>query len=305
MSSRQLYDLIMMNSSEAVLDEVHYILRLISPDFDIELVTSAFDTTVNLYNGDYPGYRACNTEYHDLRHTTNTVLAMARLVHGAVLDGESFLDRHISLSLVAALFHDAGYIQEEHDTEGTGAKHTASHVKRSMDFLTHTQTELGFSEEEVAAGRAMIICTDPALDLSTIAFPSPRIELLGKILGSADLVAQMADRTYLEKLLFLYREFKEANMGGFESEVDLLQKTVDFYDAIAQRFETTLDFTDRFMLSHFVSRWNIHSNLYQVAIENQKTYLKKILEIPNSDPRDYLKRDGIVEKVRNNDKNDD
>jgi hypothetical protein len=305
MSSRQLYDLIMMNSSEAVLDEVHYILRLISPDFNTELVNLAFDTTVNLYNGDYPGYRACNTEYHDLRHTTNTFLAMARLVHGAVLGGESFLDRHISLSLVAALFHDAGYIQEEHDTEGTGAKYTESHVKRSMDFLKHAGAELGLSEEETSGGRAMIICSDPALDLSTIAFPSSRIELLGKALGAADLLAQMADRTYLEKLLFLYREFKEANVGGFDSEVDLLRKTVGFYDAIAQRFETTLDSTHGFVLSHFVSRWNIHSNLYQVAIENQRNYLKKILEIPNSDPRDYLKRDGIVEKVRNNDRDDD
>ena len=217
MSSRQLYDLIMMNSPEAVLDEVQYILRLISSDFDTKLVTSAFNTTVNLYNGDYPGYRACNTEYHDLRHTTNTVLAMARLVHGAVLDGESFLDRHISLSLVAALFHDAGYIQEEHDTEGTGAKYTESHVIRSMDFLENTGAELGLSKEEIAAGRSMIICSDPALDLSTIAFPSSQIELLGRILGAADLLAQMADRTYLEKLLFLYREFKEANVGGFDS----------------------------------------------------------------------------------------
>jgi hypothetical protein len=230
---------------------------------------------------------------------------MARLVHGAALEGEKFLDRHISLSIVAALFHDVGYLQEEHDTEGTGAKYTESHVKRSMDLLKHAGTKLDLSEEEIASGRAMIICTDPALDLTTIAFPSPRIELLGKTLGSADLVAQMADRTYLEKLLFLYREFKEANMGGFESEVDLLQKTVDFYDAIAQRLESTLDSTDRFMLSHFVSRWNIHSNLYHVAIENQRNYLKKILEIPNSDPRDYLKRDGIVERARSNDRDDD
>jgi len=298
MNDIQLYNLIPMDSPQDVLDEAIVILDLISPDFDTAPVTSAFNMVVNLFSGKYPGYRACNTEYHDLRHTIDTFLAMARLIHGAVLDGETFTDRHISLGLIAAFLHDAGYIQEEHDKDGTGSKHTTNHVQRSMDFLERHGSELGLSYEEITDGRAIIIGTDLAVDISTIVVTSDKVELLGKMLGSADILAQMADRIYLEKLLFLYCEFKEAGIGDYESQVDFLQKTLAFYDFIAQRLKTTLDATDRFVSSHFASRWGTHANLYHVAIENQRNYLKQILEIQDSDPRDHLKRNGIVDKIR-------
>jgi len=287
-----------MESPEAVLKEAIVILDLISPDFNAVSVDSAFKATVNLFNGKYPGYRACNTEYHDLRHTIDTFLAMIRLIHGALLDGEAFTDRQILLGLISALLHDAGYIQEEHDTEGTGSKYTTSHVRRSMDFLERHGSEFGLSCEEIAEGRAIILCTDLAVDVSTIRFPTAKGALIGKMLGSADLLAQMADRTYLEKLLFLYYEFKEAGIGDYESEVDLLRKTLAFYDFIAWRLKTALDAVDRFLSSHFTLRWGIKDNLYNVAIEKQKKHLRKIMEIPNSDPRNQLKRHGIVEKIR-------
>ena len=298
---KQFATLIRMDSPEAVKEEVQIILKLTSPDFDTNPIALAFNTTVNLFNGNYPGYRACNTEYHDLRHTTDAFLSMARLIHGAVLDGENFSDRHIILGLIAALFHDAGYIQEEHDIEGTGAKHTKNHVQRSMDFLKQSGPEHGLTDTEIAAARTMILCTEFTVDITAIEFPGAEIELLGKMLGTADLLAQTADRTYLEKLLFLYREFKEAGIGDYQSEVDLLKKTIGFYDFIARRIATTLDATDRFMHSHFASRWNINKNLYQQAIEKQRDYLQQILEIPDSDPRDHLKRDGIVNKIRRQD----
>jgi hypothetical protein len=144
----------------------------------------------------------------------------------------------------------------------------------------------------------MIHCTELSMDISSIMFPSHNIELLGKILGAADLLAQMADRTYLEKLLFLYYEFREGDVSSYEDEVDLLRKTVKFYNFIAQRLETMFDRTDRFMTSHFASRLDIHKNLYHEAIERQKNFLQQILEMPDSNPCDHLKRNGIIDKVR-------
>jgi len=288
-----------MNSPEAVLDEVLIILRLISPDYDVAPVTSAFISTVNLYEGRYPGYRACNTEYHDFNHITDTFLAMARLIHGAVIEGETFSDRQIALGLTAALLHDAGYIQEEDDREGTGSKYTIIHVRRSMDFFKSYGKQHGFSEEKIAAGQSMILCTDLAVDISSMAFLSATVGLLGKMLGAADLLAQMSDRKYLEKLLFLYYEFKEGKVRGYESEVDLLRKTLGFYDLVAERLETMLDATNRFIIPHLASRWDIQVNLYQEAIQKQKNYLHQILAVPDSDPRDKLRRDRIVNKVRN------
>lgn len=297
MQNKQLSELVDTNPPENALDEVRSILRMISPDFDLDPMTRAFATIVQLFSGNYPGYRACNTQYHDLQHTTDTFLAMSRVVHGAWLHGEHLTRRHIVLSLICALFHDTGYIQEENDREGTGAKYTADHVVRSAEFLRRHGSGHGLSEKEIESGRAMIFCTDMGLDISTIEFPSERIEFLGRALCAADLMAQLADRTYLEKLLFLYREFKEAEVGEYEDELDLLRKTTGFFELIGQRLEMILSPLHRYMALHFESRWNLNADLYQEAIERQKDYLFRILNLRGSDPLQCLRRAGIVEKV--------
>lgn len=299
MSEKQLYNLIPTHFPQTVLNEVVVILGMIRPGFNARPVLSAFNSTVDLFEGNYSGYQACNTEYHDLRHTTETFLAMARLIHGAVLDGEAFTDRQVTLGLISALLHDAGYIQTEFDTIGTGSKYTAIHVRRSMDFLRRHGSDFKLSEKEIVDCRAIILCTDLAADIIATEFSSAAVALLGKMLASADILAQMADRTYLEKLLFLYYEFKEAGVGDFKSEMDLLRKTLTFYDLMDQRLKKTLDASDRFMKPHFVNRWQINENLYQIAIKRQRNYLKQVLEIHKSDPRDRLRRGGIVAQIRN------
>jgi len=281
MNHIQLSSFVNMHSPNAVFKEIRSILNLASPEFDMESVEAAFNTTIELYNGNYPGYRACNTEYHDLRHVTDVLLGMTRLIHGALLDNRKIADKYIAISLIAALLHDAGYIQEEWDTEGTGAKYTAIHVKRSADFLESYGSENGLSDEEIDMGRSMIFCTDVALDFSTIKFPSKKAEFLGKMLCAADMLAQMADRTYLEKLLFLYHEFRECGLGGFKSEEDILRKTIGFYEFVDQRIKENFIENDRFMILHFASRWDIHRNLYHESIESQKNYLKQVLDSAN------------------------
>ena len=296
-NSKDISKLLAVGSSEDVLNEVLEILKRISSDFNTEPIQKVFEAAERIYSGNFAGYQACNTGYHDLRHAIEALLAMSRLIHGAVLDNESFSERQIITALVAAILHDVGYIQEESDTRGTGAKHKADHERRSMDFLSHHGFQFGLSEKEIADGRAIILCTDMDTDITTIAFPSLQIALLGKLLGAADLMAQLAEQTYLEKLLYLYYECKEAGVGDYESEVDILRKAVNFYDVFEARLRTMLGGVDRFMQLHFASRWGINQNLYLEAINKQKDYLLKILSIPDSDPRDYLKQDGIVKKV--------
>ncbi len=298
-TDRQLADLVAMNSPQAVLNEVKTTLTLISPAFDQDPVTRAFEKALCLYEGRYPGYQACNTEYHDFRHITDTFIAMARLIHGATVTGEAFSDRYIIVGLIAALYHDVGYIQEEQDRQGTGGKYTYTHVKRSMEFLQRHGSEHGLCDEEIAAGCTMIHCTDLAVDIAVISFPSHSVELLGKMLAVADLIAQMADRIYLEKLLFLYQEFREAKVSEFKNELDLLHKTLGFYDSITQRFEKKLAGADRFMLPHFSKRWGIHEDLYAKAVQRQRNYLKNILQTSGPDPLNHLKREDIVKDIRN------
>ena len=298
MDKSQVATLIDMECPETVYNEVVLILQLIDPEMNISPVENAFRFTRELYEGNMPGYKACNTPYHNYRHITDTFLAMVRLLHGAQLSGEKFNERHIVLGVISALMHDTGLIQEAHDSEGTGAKFTQDHVKLSMDFMEQHAASLNLDDQEVADLRDMILCTDLVADIPAIKFSSPQVELLGKMLATADLIAQMADRTYLEKLLFLYHEFREAKMGDFKNEIDFLHQTLNFYEISNQRFAKILDDTSRYMVPHFKERWNVDSNLYVESLNRQRTFLEKILADASSSVYDELKRSDIVDEVR-------
>ena len=293
----QLATLVNMHSAGAVHKEVVHILGLINPAFVFGPVNTAFKFTVDLYEGRIQGYRACNTDYHNLRHITDTYLAMARMLHGAQLSGENFSDRDIFLGLTAILMHDAGMIQESHDTEGTGAKYTPEHVMLSMDFVAKHAGAFHLNPPEITDLRDMILCTDLLADIAAINFSRPRIELLGKILATADLIAQMADRTYLEKLLFLFCEFHEAKVGNYKNEIDFMHQTLDFFKFSAKRFKETLDDTSRYMIPHFKSRWGIAENLYILSLENHRNFLEKILRNKNVSIYRELKRDNLAQKA--------
>ena len=124
-------------------------------------------------------------------------------------------------------------------------------------------------------------------------------EQIGKMLATADILAQMADRTYLEKLLFLFYELDEARIDDFADELDLIHQSKDFYIRMADRFETQLSSSNRLMIHHFRARWEIDEDLYQKAIDNQRAYLTNILAAVDDDPRDRLRRSRIVEAVKN------
>lgn len=297
-SSQDGYAIFQMENPENVVQEVEKLLLLIFFQPDLADIRSSVENVAALYKGDYPGYKACSTYYHDFSHIRDTLLAMARLIHGAWLDGETFSERSVYVGLTAALFHDAGYIQEDSDNEGTGAKFTKIHIPRSMDMFGEYGRKYGMSAEEIADGRAMIACTDISRDIPQNDFVSSEGELLGRILTMADVLAQMSDRVYLEKLLFLYHEFQEGKFGNYSGEEDLLRKTLGFFDFVMEYMRKTLSKTDEYMRLHFLCRWGIDKNLYDRAINRHKEYLQKILKLPDSELWDCLKRSGIVEKVR-------
>ena len=296
--SVRLGTLVDMSTPEAVHEEVLHIVGLITPRFDVKPLHRIFRYIVDLYEGRLDEYRACNTDYHDLRHITDTYLAMARLLHGAQITDRKFGDREIFLGLAGMLLHDTGLIQEAGDTEGTGAKYTQDHVQLSMDFVERHADTLGLESQEVKDIRDLILCTDLLVDIPAIEFSSPEVELLGKMVATADLLAQMADRTYLEKLLFLYHEFREAEIGDFKNEVDFLQQTVDFYKVSEKRFKLTLDNICSYMGSHFQARWSINENLYIISMENQRRFLEKIVTEKTRSVYDEFKRENIVQKAR-------
>jgi hypothetical protein len=295
-----LADFVDMDSPQAVLDEVLFIMTLIHPQVDPSQLINAFSFMVSLYQGQWPGERECNTQFHDLRHITDTLLAMARLIHGAVLTGHRLGHRDVMLGMVGALVHDAGYIQDKSDADGTGAKYTAVHVERSMAFLHRYGKRFGLTSSEIPDCQVMIHCTDLDTDISSIQFSSRKVELLAKLLACADLIGQMADRIYLEKLFYLYREFEEGQVRAYADEMDLLQKTLAFFPMVKKRVKEQLGGYDALAKPHFARRWGISKNFYRVAIERQHQYLAYILSQPDKDLSKFLRRKQIVQKLLKN-----
>lgn len=299
-----LADLVDMDLPAAILDEVLFIMTIIHPQMDPSRLTNAFSLLVSLYNGQWPRERECNTDYHDLRHVTDTMLAMARLIHGAALAGKHINARDIYTGMVGALVHDAGYIQDKMDNCGTGAKYTTTHVERSMAFVERYGQRYGLTAREIPSCMLMIKCTDLNVDVSTLQFPSHTVELLAKLLGCADLIGQMADRIYLEKLFYLHREFEEGQVSGFTDEMDLLTHTLGFFPMVEQRLKHQLGGYDELAKAHFARRWSISKNLYRVTIEKQRKHLERILAHPDRDPSLLLRRKQIVETILNHKKGD-
>jgi hypothetical protein len=294
LEANQMAFLVNMEDPQSVLEEVKAIVSVMMPDFDFEPLNRAFRDVVSLFHGQYPGYRKCNTEYHDLKHTTDALLAMTRLLHGAVLNKQVFSEKGVKLGLIGALLHDTGYIQTADDNVGTGAKFTFTHIPRSIFFMEKYLSENGYSGEDIEYCRAILNCTGLNVKINEMHFGSAEIEMLGKILGTADLLGQMADRTYLEKLPFLYREFKEGNVSSFETELDMLKKTPGFSYGTLERFEHELGGVNRYMRDHFRERWGIDEDLYITSIKNQVKYLEYLLENHEDGYRNYMRRGNMI-----------
>jgi len=227
----------------------------------------AFADVTRLFSGEYPGYRACDTAYHDIQHTLDVTLAMARLIDGyerARTRGmESFSADLFQLGVITALCHDIGYLREERDTQAqNGAEYTLTHVSRGAQFLRNYLPKLGLGKmSDVAA--SLIHFTGYEIPISKIPVPETKFRVLGNLLGSADIIAQMSDRCYLEKCRDrLYPEFLAAGIArrrdpdGREQVVyasgdDLVLKTPGFYRGANKRLEDELAGSHKLAEHHF------------------------------------------------------
>lgn len=225
-----------------VANEVCRLLREVHPQAPLEALAQAFMDLERLFDGNLNGYCACDTLYHDRQHTLDVALAMARLINArerVTPTAAQLGARRSELGVIAALFHDSGYIRKTGDRRHrNGAEYTRVHVSRSAQFLQRYLPLVGF--ENHAADTARIVhFTGYEIPLDQIKAPDPALRQVGHLLGTADLMAQMADRCYLEKCRDrLYPEFviggvaqqRSPDGKGFlyASPEDLLRKTPQF-----------------------------------------------------------------------------
>ena len=253
----------------------------------------AFYDFERLFTGRFPGYLGCDTTYHDMQHTLDMTLALARLVAGyerSVETAERLGPKRARMAIITSLFHDSGYIRhKDRDSDFlNGAEFTLYHVTRSADFLRRYLPELGLAKD---AGVASMIVhfTGYEVDLDDIELDDPRDIICGHLLGTADMIAQMADRCYLEKCRD--RLYKEFVLGGvavensgpgeymvrYKSGQDLLQKTPVFYQQV-MRARLNLRFNRAY---RYIEVLYDGHNPYIEAIRSNITHLVRIISTGN------------------------
>ena len=223
-----------------------------------------------------------------MQHTLDDTLAMARLLAGYershAPDQRLGADRGL-LGIVVALFHDAGYIRQTDDTvHRNGAEFTRTHVGRSARFLARYLPTIGMAEW-VPVATLIVHFTGYEMRFDQIRLDDPRDRKVGHLLGTADMMAQMADRCYLEKCRDrLYPEFVLGGVAVFRQEnnlkvtygsgLDVLRQTPGF---VAETMRTRLDGefggAYRYVEVLFSGR-----NPYMETIERSLDYLKQVLQ---------------------------
>jgi len=267
--------------------EIGRIFRTLYPSRTHARIDRAIVDVARLFRGEYRGYAACDTAYHDLQHTLDVSLAMARIMAGYVREAQGpVIDADLfSFGILAALFHDAGYIRRTGDRRHrNGAEYTQVHVSRGGRFLRDYLAKVGLGRFSTAAAPTLHF-TGYEQPAEQIQVPDPIFRLLGNMLGSADIIAQMSDRCYLEKCYErLYPEFviggidRRVGVDGkeelvFASAEDLIYHTPRFYRTAMQRLYRQLDAMMRFAAERSQDR-----NLYVEEAEKNIEYAKVIAD---------------------------
>ena len=246
---------------------------------------TAFDDLARLYRGELPGYRECDTDYHDVQHVLDVTLGMARLMDGCVRStrADVISERLFRFGIVVALYHDCGYIRHRKDTRhANGAEYTPVHVSRGARFLQEYLPRIGMADLAQAASR-VIHYTGYEIPVDQIRTPGPEFRLIGNLLGSADILTQMADRCYLEKCYDrLYPEFVRGGIARkrlqdgseeivFSSAADLIFKTPRFYQGATKRMREDLNGCYNYVEKHFGGQ-----NLYLDELEKNISHARAI-----------------------------
>ena len=214
-----------------------------APSHFIEIIAESVSAALNIIS-------RSDAMYHDVEHTCLVTLCGQEIFIGKkILEGNlSELDwLHYTISL---LFHDIGYVKNILSTD----KGLYQTINESGDTvrLDVGQTDASLTPHHIERGKIFLhernwhnkVNKQKLMDLiSFTQFPPPerpnptgieekKFRVLAELVGSADLIGQLADPMYDEKIPRLYYEFKEAGTDvklGYNSPQDLRDEFPGFY----------------------------------------------------------------------------
>lgn len=256
---------------EAVRAEVARLYRELYPRASAAPLERAFGDAVRLYRGLHPRFHRCDTGFHDLQHVLDVALAQARLMDGYERSrrGPPPLTAPLyTLGVICALFHDAGYVRHRADRHhANGAEYTVRRASRGAGFLAAYLRRHGFARHARSAA-ALVHYTGYERAAESIHVEHLVLRRIGQMLGTADILAQMSDRCYLEKCRDrLYPEFVAGGVGRgvFRSAGELVRRTPAFFLSAAQRLDLQLarayDYAGRHFGGQNLYLEEIHKNV--------------------------------------------
>jgi len=255
--------------------------RKYAGDYDVALLHSAIADVLRAYRGDYPGLLRCDTLYHDLRHSLEAGLTMARLLDGyagshspsgaAGIDADQAL-----LGVLLALFHDIGLIRRDSEAHLWGPALTPIHEERGVEFMQGylPKTTLG-----AHVGKAKLIMATKLVFKIPASWTMTE-QTLGSMIATADLVTQLSDRYYLEKCRdFLFLEFTAFGLAGklgspYPDRETLLERTPPFVEGfLYKRLDEDFQGVRRYLRAHMAG-----TDPWEDAIQQNLKFLKTLLE---------------------------
>lgn len=274
---------------QVVRDEVCRIFHDVFPLYDDVRLRQAYADLNRFVAGESSLFQPLDTPYHDLQHSLDMSLALARLISGfekSVSTDQRLGAELATVGLIAGLFHDSGYLRRVDESQYChGAKFTQTHVSRGIVFLGEYLPQIGLSGWQHVIDKILHF-TGYEISIHQIKIDDPKHFNLGSMLGSADLMAQMSDRCYLEKCRDrLYEEFviagfatrgkprDEVGNAIYDSAEDLLSKTPKFVRSmIEHRMEVEFRAIYKYMNCYF----HHQSNPYMKVIWRQVAYAEQL-----------------------------
>jgi hypothetical protein len=270
-----------LKDPDAVLTAIDALLsRRFGRDYGRPLLERAISDVAQAFRGDFPGLLRCDTLYHDLRHALDSGLAMARLLDGQALstapESPEHIDReHTLLGVVLALFHDIGLLRRTDEAHMQGAQLTPIHEARGVEFM---RDYLGRTVlAHLAEKSELIMVTRLVWHMPADLGPLDRA--ISCLLGTADIMSQLADRCYLEKCRdFLFVEFSAIGLAGapglpYPDPETLLKNTPGFYSGLLRdRIHNEYTDADRYMKVHFGGECP-----YEASIKRNLSFLEELL----------------------------
>lgn len=292
---RDVAGLVDVTDTGAVFSAVKNLLKPWLTTADSKRLDGCMRDVQRLYAGDYPGYEACDVHYHDFQHILDVTLAMARIVDGYQRSVQStpgaLTSEYVLAAIIVSLFHDVGYLAKQHEVVAlNGGEFTAIHVRRSAEFLAKYLRRKEYYELTPICCRTVYF-TGHELSPDAIVIRGESERVVGRLMGTADLLAQMADKLYLKKCRDgLFDEFEASATAGaqsvfdgfptrhFESRTALLKSTPAFmHYVIEHRLKKQLGGAYRYAALHFGGR-----DYYMESIENNIMRLEQLQREPGN-----------------------